>query len=46
MHGTYGISAVADDLTATAQGFLSRLILSRKVGAKLRSDDLQIFYWF
>jgi hypothetical protein len=46
VHGTYGISTVTDDLTATTQGFLPRLILSRKVGAKLRSDNLQILYWF
>jgi hypothetical protein len=46
MYGTYGISAVTDDLTATTQGFLSRFVLSYKAGAKLRSDILQIFYWF
>jgi hypothetical protein len=45
MHGTYGISAVADYLTATTQSFLSSFILIREVGAKLRSDSLQIFYW-
>jgi hypothetical protein len=43
MHGTYGFSAVADYLTATTQGFLSRPILNRKVGTQLPSDSLQIF---
>jgi hypothetical protein len=43
MHGTYGIGAATDYLTATTQGFLPRLILSYKAGAKLRSNNLQIF---
>jgi hypothetical protein len=46
MHGTYGISTVADYLTATTQSFLSSFIFGHKLGAKLRSDSLQIFYWF
>jgi len=43
MHGTYGISAVADYLTATTQSLLSSFILSRELGAKLSSDSFQIF---